>query len=147
MSSIIHFKRDIHKINIHKINIHKINIHKINIHKINIHNKIINTTIPRSFIIWSLFCISFYYNHDLLYYYMTFAHVPNHYITNFYYLKKTPILSSIILIITTMIIAFLNTTFLNINKQCMLNNPLTHAFIKAIIVSHVIYQEMFIHNK
>lgn len=114
IATIIHFKRDIPKIN----------------------------NISRSFIVCCMLFMSTYYTPNLFIYYMTFVHVPNHYISNWYYLKKTPYLSLINLIVNTITITITSL----FNKNVYINNPLIHTIIKGIIISHIIYQEIFIHK-
>ena len=114
IASIIHFKRDIPKI----------------------HNNII----PSSFIVFCMLFIFTYYTPNIFNYYMVFVHVPNHYMSNWYYLKKTPYVSLITLIVNTI------TILLFFNNSMLMNNPLIHSILKGIIISHIIYQEMFIYN-
>jgi hypothetical protein len=115
IASVIHFKRDIPKI----------------------------YNISRSFIICCILFITNYYTRYLLKYYMIFIHVPNHYISNWIYLKKTPYLTLTNLIINTILIV---TLFNKFYIPSSINNPFIHIIIKSVIISHIIYQEMFIHN-
>jgi len=114
IASIIHFKRDIPKI----------------------------YNISRSFIVCCMLFIANYYTPYLFNYYMILMHVPNHYLSNLHYLKKTPYLSLATLIINT----FLIVTLFNKFYISSINNSLIHIIIKGVIISHIIYQEIFIHN-
>ena len=93
--------------------------------------------IPRSSLSFILILISILYNHDILLFFMLFIHVPNHYNLNWKYLKHKKIQ-------TIMILSLSTTFFLNIENTYSFST-LTPA-IKGIIISHVIYEEIFIFN-
>lgn len=93
--------------------------------------------IPK-YVISSLLLLSVYYNHDIFYIYMVIIHVPRHYITNYYYIKKNFLLNIIILLFTTYTI--------NVLDNIILLSPMLINIIKNIVISHIIYQEKFIHN-
>lgn len=114
IASVIHFKRDIPKI----------------------------YNISRSFIACCILFMTNYYAPYLLNSYMILLHVPNHYISNWHYLKKTPYLSLASLIVNTIVIV----TLFNKFYISSINNPLIYAIVKSVIISHIVYQEMFVHN-
>ena len=93
--------------------------------------------IPRYIISTSLL-ISIYFNHDIFYIYMTLLHVPKHYITNFSYIKSNLKLNIFILLFTTYSI--------NVLDNIILLYPVLINIFKNIVISHIIYQELFIHN-
>lgn len=93
--------------------------------------------IPK-YIISSILILAIYCNHDIFYIYMVILHVPRHYMTNYIYIKKNFLLNIFILLFTTYII--------NVLDNIIILSPLSMNIIKNIVISHVIYQEKFIHN-
>lgn len=94
----------------------------------------------RCFTITMFFLFCFLFNYECLLYYMTFIHVPNHYKTNWYLMKKIPLQSVGLLSISTCLIIFLG------QQYYMENNMLMNDIIKGIIVSHIFYEELYIFN-
>jgi hypothetical protein len=83
------------------------------------------------------------FNLDILYFYLTFIHVPHHYILNWKYLSKSPIKSFLLMGISTFIMV--NFEKFNLNNVDFIQ-PIYFDVLKSIIVSHIIYQELFIHT-
>ena len=71
---------------------------------------------------------------------MSFIHVPNHYKINWDLMKKLPLQSVGLLSSSTFIIMFLGQQFY------MENNMLMNDVLKGIIVSHILYEELYIFN-
>ena len=83
--------------------------------------------------------LTFLMNHNLFFYYMCFLHVPNH-----YYLNRT-IISKKKMVNLSFILSF--TLFLSfIGCYQFVYHPLFYPLYKGIVISHVIYQELYIHN-
>jgi hypothetical protein len=83
------------------------------------------------------------FNLDILYFYLTFIHVPNHYKLNWKYLSKTPIKSFLLMSVSTFFMV--NFEKFNLNNVDFIQ-PIYFDLLKSIIVSHIIYQELFIHT-
>lgn len=103
------------------------------------HDVPLNNKTMRYFITVSMFVSCILYDPNLLYFYLTLIHVPNHYKTNWTMLDKTKELS--IFIIST-------TTFasLLVTNELSFENIFFIDLIKGIIMSHIIYQEKYILN-
>ena len=71
--------------------------------------------------------------------YLSFIHVPKHYISNWFYLKKDKDMTFILLFITTLISLYFGNEYFEIY-----NNLFISDIIKGIILSHVLYQELYI---
>lgn len=71
--------------------------------------------------------------------YMLLFHVPNHYLMNFKMLNKNPNNSVLIICMFSTISAILGET-------AIIYNPLVHTIGKGIILSHIIYQELFVYR-
>jgi hypothetical protein len=72
---------------------------------------------------------------------MAFVHTPNHYKTVWRFLKK----SSLVVILG---IGFLLNQFpLEITKSMMIDTNNMAIIAKALVISHVIYQEYYFHRK
>lgn len=82
------------------------------------------------------------YNPDLLYVYMLFIHVPNHYIMNWKILQKNKSLSQTILSVSTFIMILLGDRFFYLTE-----NNFFIDIIKGIIISHILYEELYIYKK
>lgn len=113
ISSFFHFRHDIKNLKINNINVSN----------------------------YILFFIIFFslLQPELLIYYMTFIHVPNHFKLNNFHIKKFKILNTFLY--TGLIFIFYWNNFDILNNIYILNN------IISIIISHVIYQEVYILNK
>lgn len=107
-SSIIHFRHDFPKIRIN------------------------NKIIPKYLFSTILIIISLF-NVNLLIFYMSFIHIPNHFRMNIYHIKKLKILN-IILYFLIGILCF-NLNYIELNN-----------IFKSIIISHIIYQEKYVQN-
>ena len=94
--------------------------------------KINNITVSKYIILFFIIFSSIIYP-ELLVYYMTFIHIPNHFKLNNFHYKKFKILN-IFLYIGLIFIFYFN-NFDVLNNIYILNN------IISIIISHVIYQE------
>ena len=111
--------------------------------------KIKNLILPRYvssalFIIACLFInkiIPYNLGYDMLLGYMTIIHVPNHYRENWFHIKKDLILNFLIIMFT---IAFFNG--ISDSFPDLMNSLYTINAGKAIIISHVFYQEKYIKN-
>lgn len=79
--------------------------------------------------------------YDLLLGYMTIVHVPNHYRENWFHIKKDIILNFLIIMFT---IAFFNG--ISDSFPELINNSHMISVSKAIIISHIFYQEKYIKN-
>ncbi len=87
-----------------------------------------------------LLFISIYYNYDIFFTYMICWHVPKHYKTNYNIIKKNKLQNYIIIGLTTIIMYYLSIII-----------PITlyskvFDISKAIIISHIIYEEKYIYN-
>lgn len=94
----------------------------------------------RCFTITMFFLFCFLVNTEFLLYYMSFIHVPNHYKINWDLMKKLPLQSVGLLSTSTFIIMFLGQQFY------IENNMLMNDVLKGIIVSHILYEELYIFN-
>lgn len=91
----------------------------------------------------TLFIVScLLYNPDLLYVYMLFIHVPNHYVMNWKVLEKNKPLSQTILTVSTFIMVLLGERFFYLTE-----NNFFIDIIKGIIISHILYEEFYIYKK
>lgn len=81
-----------------------------------------------------LFILSAFYN-DLLFYYLLFIHVPNHYKTSLSYLKKSPLKSTIVISLSTIVCVSLDN--LIVYNQY-------NGILQGIIVGHIIYEQLFV---
>jgi len=73
--------------------------------------------------------------------YMIFVHVPHHYMMNISYLKTQPILTSILILVSSIIFYEIG-----INIDDVFNNNLIIDISKGLIISHIIYGEKYIYN-
>lgn len=80
---------------------------------------------------------------DLLYFFMILIHVPHHYMINWKYISKTPLKSFLILAFSTFFMV--NAEKFNLNNTDFMQ-PIYYDALKGIVVSHIIYQELFIHT-
>ena len=89
----------------------------------------------------SLFIIlSFIENHELFFWYMSCVHVPNHYYSNRQVIKRRCMLN------LSFILGF--SLFLSIvGEQYVSCNPILFPFYKGVVISHVIYQELYVHPR
>lgn len=115
--SIIHFRHDFKNINI---------------------NNLIIPNYVLSFI--TLFILN-NMNSDFLIYYMALIHVPNHLNLNNFHIKKLLNLNVFLYIFTSIFCLY---SYDNFNE--FLNNEIVVNNIISIIISHIIYQELYILN-
>lgn len=83
-----------------------------------------------------------YISHYIVFFYLLFFHVPNHYTQSWKFLKINLYKSFFIISIFT----FLSVC---ITHFCLEDNPhnsFIENIIKGIIIGHIIYQEKFVHN-
>ena len=71
--------------------------------------------------------------------YMSFIHVPNHYLTLHTLLKKNKVFSFLSISLISFILCVTS-----INNPTLIYNSFNQNFIKSIIVSHIVYEEFFI---
>ena len=71
--------------------------------------------------------------------YMSFIHVPNHYLTLHTLLKKNKVFSFLFISLISFILCVTS-----INNPTLIYNSFYQNFIKSIIVSHIAYEEFFI---
>jgi hypothetical protein len=94
----------------------------------------------RCFIITMFFLFCFLVNNEFLLYYMSVVHVPNHYRINWDLMKKLPLQSIGLLSVSTFLIMVLGQQFYS--EENMLMNDV----LKGIVVSHILYEELYIFN-
>ena len=118
----------------------------------------VRSTIYTGFFLFLSICVDVRF----LYYYMISIHVPNHYINNWFYIKKTPKLSFAILGANILLCSLFFYNMLNYNSNLIpytsdnslipINiatfpaNKYIALMIKSIILTHISYQELFIHR-
>lgn len=95
--------------------------------------------IPRY--VWSFLFLQFtIMNNSILFFlYLVFIHVPHHYRLNWRYIKKNFKLSSLVILGTTLIIEVLGKDMYDL----MINDSFM-SVIKGVIMSHVVYDELYI---
>lgn len=88
--------------------------------------------------IWCILLLlcSIYGSHDLFYVYMCIIHIPKHYHLNRHHIQQNIVVNMSIIIITTLLLNHLND---------FLYYPVLFNISKGIIISHIIYQELYIH--
>ena len=99
-----------------------------------------NIKIP--YYVYSTFILIFfnYINKELIYYYMIFIHVPNHFRLNNFHIKDFKLLN--------FLLYFLFGLFcLKIDENFILNNQYILNYIKSILISHILYQEFYVLDK
>lgn len=103
------------------------------------HDMPIINNIPKY--VWSclLLYTSIIYNYDIFIVYMCISHLPNHYLSNWNYIKHKW-LNSILILVTTISCHFISHNYLDV----IMNNIFYINIIKSIIMSHIIYQELYI---
>jgi len=86
--------------------------------------------------------IPFHIGFDLLLYYMSFIHVPNHYKNNWFHIDKEFTLNLLVMMLT---IIFINAIYQHYPKIVMSDDFIN--IFKSIIIAHVLYQEIYIFEK
>ena len=84
--------------------------------------------------------VSIFLNHDIFFIYMILCHVPHHYYMNKDIIKKNMVLNLATLIVTTIFFLCISHKF-NIFESSFIFD-----LSKGIIISHILYEEMYIHN-
>lgn len=80
-------------------------------------------------------------NHNILFFYMLTLHVPNHYKTNWIHIKKNPYKNIVFIILFTLFLSYLG-----LNYPFIYESKFIFDLSKGIVISHVIYNELYIHN-
>lgn len=101
----------------------------------------INDNNVRYFFTFLLLILSIEFNIDILYLYMIFIHVPNHYKMNMNLLKRHTIESIISISFCSFIFLLLGDKYDNIFYDELIN------FVKGIIISHILYGELYIYRE
>ena len=83
--------------------------------------------------------LSFIINRELFYWYMCFIHVPNHYYLNNKILQKNYAFNVTFILGFTLLLFFLG------EQQIFFQTGL-FPFYKGVVISHVIYQELYVHS-
>lgn len=83
--------------------------------------------------------LSFIANNDLFFWYMSFLHVPNHYYMNKKIISKQIVKNVSFILSFTMFLSFLG-------NQDVIFQPFFYPVYKAVVMSHVVYQELYVHN-
>ena len=77
-------------------------------------------------------------NTDIFYLYMILRHVPRHYAGNWKYMEKFPLITILLLSVTT---------FATMKMESVIPMDETNIdLIKGVIVAHIIYEEKYIHD-
>ena len=84
--------------------------------------------------------LSFLVNQDLFFWYMSILHVPNHYFTNKQIISKQLIFNLTFILSFTLFLSFMG-------DQDILFCPFFYPIYKGVIMSHVAYQELYVHNR
>lgn len=116
ISSIYHFRHDLPKI------------------------KFLNNIIPRALLSTLMLFVFYFFNSNLLIYYMAFIHVPNHFKLNNFHIKNIRFLN----IFLYLLFGILSEIYLN--KIFLSNNLKFNNYIISIIISHILYQELYVIN-
>jgi hypothetical protein len=87
----------------------------------------------------SVTILIFLINHDLFFYYMCLIHVPKHYYFNREVITKRKIVGVSFILGFTLILSIFG-----FHQSAY--HPLLYPLYKGIIISHVIYQEIYVHN-
>lgn len=80
-----------------------------------------------------------FFDNNSIILYLSLIHVPNHYISNWFYLKKEKNITFILLFITTLLSLYFGNEYFELYNDLFISD-----IIKGIIVSHVLYQELYI---
>ena len=101
----------------------------------------VNDNNVRYFLTFFLLILSIEFNIDLLYLYMIFLHVPNHYKMNMDLLKKYAKESIITISLCSSLFLLIGDKYDNIFYGELIN------FVKGIIISHILYGELYIYRE
>lgn len=95
-------------------------------------------TIPRYIVSASFLLFSYQYFPELFILYMLTIHVPHHYRLNWEFMKQTPKFSVLLIVFTSVFMGFLGDSINDLENDLLLTTA------KGIIISHIIYEELFI---
>ena len=84
--------------------------------------------------------VSIFLNHDIFFVYMLLSHVPHHYYMNKDIIKKNIRFNLVILLLTTISFVYCSHIF-NI-----FDSLFAFDLSKGVIISHVLYEELYIHK-
>lgn len=84
--------------------------------------------------------LSIFYNHDIFFAYMLLSHVPHHYYMNRNIIKENIKYNLGVLFITTLSCVYCTHIF------DIFHSSLAFDLSKGIVISHIVYEEMFIHQ-
>ena len=101
----------------------------------------INDNNARYFLTFLLLILSIEFNIDILYLYMIFLHVPKHYKMNMDLLKKYTKESIITISLCSSLFLLIGDKYDNIFYGELIN------FVKGIIISHILYGELYIYRE
>lgn len=93
----------------------------------------------QQFVLSFMTIFTFLINHNVFFYYMCFIHVPNHYYFNRQVIAKRKLINLSFILSFTLFLSFVG------SYQFALN-PSFYPLYKGIVISHVMYQEIYIHN-
>jgi hypothetical protein len=98
--------------------------------------------IPEFAITWFLCGVPEFKMKDVFLFYMTIIHVPNHYRMSWQFIKKQKRL-------TALLVGFVTFIFLQLGKYLDMNNISVELvnLAKAFVISHIIYNERYVHKK
>ena len=98
--------------------------------------------VPEYLLTWFLCGVPEFNVKNVFLFYMTCIHVPNHYRMSWKFIKKQKRL-------TSLVIGFVTFIFLQFGKFLDMNNISIELIniSKALIISHIIYNERYIHKK
>lgn len=83
-----------------------------------------------------------FFDENSIYFYLTLIHVPNHYALNWSYLKKNKLLTGLVLSLTTLVSIYFGNKYYD-----SYSDPFIFDMIKGVILSHIMYEEMYIYKK
>tara|TARA_B100000035_G_scaffold294256_1_gene284381 strand:+ start:5499 stop:6032 length:534 start_codon:yes stop_codon:yes gene_type:complete len=95
----------------------------------------------RYFFTASMLLYFIFINSSNIFIYLSLIHVPNHYKNSWYFLKNNKIKTFLILILTTTV-----SLVFGMNYYELYENPMIFDIIKGIIISHILYEELYIYN-
>lgn len=98
--------------------------------------------VPEYIITWFLCGVPEFSVKNVFIFYMTFIHVPNHYRMSWNFIKNQKR-------VTALLIGFVTCIFLHFGKFLDMNNISVELMniSKALIISHIIYNERYVHKK
>ena len=94
--------------------------------------------IPRYIFSASFLLFSYEYFPELFILYMLAIHVPHHYKLNWEFMKQTPKFSVLLIVFTSIFMGFIGNSVDGLDDGQLLSTT------KGIIISHIIYEELFI---